>query len=83
MMFSKKFLHWKQAQKNINQSLQQKDTKRGKTKGEKIEKHKKPCRDVGHFLIQKFKMLISAYAWGEMLKNKMLVPPQDERVYGK
>jgi len=44
------------------QSLQQKDKKRRKRKGEKkVKKNKKP-KDVGHFFVQKLKILISVHA---------------------
>ena len=43
-----------------------------KRKGKKIFKIEKP-KDIGHFLIQKLKILISAHAWAKLLQNMMLV----------
>ena len=59
------------------QSLQQKEKKRTKRKGEKkIQKSKKP-KDIGHFLFQKLKILISVHA---QAKNVLIAMPVERKV---
>ena len=53
-------------------TLQKKEEKRRKRKGEKRSKIEKP-KDVRHHLVQKFKNLISAHARAKMALNAILV----------
>ena len=63
MTLSQKFFNRKQALPVEGQSLQQKRReKEEKERRKKIPKIEKP-KDVGHFLVQKLKILISAHAW--------------------
>ena len=58
------FFNPKQARKMANHSSKKKTgiKRKGEKKNSKVEKPKA----VGHFLVQKIKILISAHAWVEM-----------------
>jgi len=57
------FFNPKQAREKANHSSKKKAN--GKRKGEKNSKVEKP-KAIGHFLVQKLKILISAHTWAKM-----------------
>jgi len=59
------FFNPKQAREMANHSSKKKKNEDKKERGKKNSKVKKP-KAVGHFLVQKLKILISAHAWAKM-----------------